>query len=140
MKPDYVTLRTVLANLEAQHEHLLGLDPATAFLTLEGISESVIQRFEICYDMAWKVLRKFLISELIIPEVPNSPKPVLRAAAENTLLGDAGQRRQDYSTTRTQTTYMYGIEFMTSAIQVMPAFIRDTANLVDRMEQYPSDD
>jgi len=132
---DLATLRTVLNNLEEQHDHLHQLDSDTPRLTRDGIAESVIQRFEICYDMAWKVLRRHLHAELRIPDLPNSPRPVFRVAAENHLVGDGGQRWQDYSSARIQTTHMYSPEIVQSAIALMPTFIRDTADLIQRMER-----
>ncbi len=131
---DLATLRTVLNNLKEQHAHLHQLDSDTPRLTRGGIAESVIQRFKICYDMAWKVLRRHLHAELRIPDIPNSPRPVFRIAAENHLVGDGGQRWQDYSSTRIQTTHMYSPEIVQSAIALMPTFIRDTADLIQRME------
>ena len=135
MPVDLATLRTVLDNLEEQHNHLRHLESDTPRLTREGITESVIQRFEICYDITWKTLRRFLIEELRIPDIPNSPKPIFRIAAENRLVGDAGQRWQDYSRTRIQTTHMYNQEIVDSAIALIPAFLRDAANLAECMER-----
>ncbi|MCY4103306.1 MAG: nucleotidyltransferase substrate binding protein [bacterium] len=132
---DLATLRSVLTNLEEQHNHLRQLESDTPRLTREGIRESVIQRFEICYDMAWKVLRRHLHVELRIPDIPNSPRPVFRIAAENHLVGGGGQRWQDYSSTRIQTTHMYSEEIVDSAIALIPTFLRDTADLIQRMEQ-----
>lgn len=137
---DPATLRTALANLEAQHSHLHQLDSNAPRLTHERITESVIQRFEICHDMAWKVLRRHLHAELRIPDIPNSTRPVLRIAAENHLLGDGSQRWQDYSNSRIQTTHMYNPEIVESAIAVMPTLICETANLIQRMEHGTRDD
>ena len=40
----------------------------------EGMAESVIQRFETCYDSLWKILRRHLVEALGIAEAPNSPQ------------------------------------------------------------------
>ncbi|MCY3560533.1 MAG: nucleotidyltransferase substrate binding protein [bacterium] len=140
MSVDLTALRTVLQNLEEQHDNLLQQQPDVPRLDREGIMESVIQRFEICYDMAWKVVRRYLHVELRLPDIPNSPRPVLRLAAENHLLGDGGQRWQDYSSTRIQTTHMYSQDIVDSAMALMPTFIRDTADLIKRMEPSTQDD
>lgn len=132
---DLATLRTALTNLEEQHNHLHQLESDAPRLTREGITESALQRFEICYDMAWKMLRRHLHVELRIPDVPSSPRPVFRIAAENHLLGDGSQRWQDYSTTRIQTTHVYSQEIVDSAIALMPTFLHDTADLIQRMGQ-----
>ena len=55
-------------------------------LIREGVAESVIQRFETCWDCLWKVLRRYLQEQIGLAEVPNGPNPVLRLANENRLL------------------------------------------------------
>lgn len=132
---DLATLRTALNNLAEQHDHLHQLGSDTPRLTRDGIAESVIQRFEICYDMAWKVLRRHLHAEMRIPEIPNSPRPVFRIAVENHLMGDGAQRWQDYSSMRIKTTHMYSPEIVGSAIAIMPTFVRDTVDLIERLER-----
>ena len=52
----------------------------------EAVTESVIQRFETNYDCLWKVLKRYLVLSLGLPNVPNSPKPIFRLANENNLL------------------------------------------------------
>jgi flagellar biosynthesis component FlhA len=83
---DYEHFQKSLNHLEEQFLNYQSLDPALPRLMQEAVAESVIQRFEISYDCVWKVLKRYLAEELSIPEVPNSPKPIFRLAAENNLL------------------------------------------------------
>lgn len=53
--------------LEEQNSNGLRQSPALSELDCEGIAESVMQRFEACYDCMWKVLTKYLIEELALP-------------------------------------------------------------------------
>ena len=53
-------------------------DASLPELIREAIAESVIQRFETCYDCLWKVLKRYLIEKLGLAEVPNSPNPIFR--------------------------------------------------------------
>ncbi len=82
---DYSKFRSSLKRLEEQHRNYRQGNPLFSDLDREGIAESVIQRFETCYDCLWRVLKRYLIEELGIADPPNSPKPVFRLAYENGL-------------------------------------------------------
>ena len=135
MATDCENIRKTLANLEAQHDHLHNLPADSEQLTVEGIRESVIQRFEICYDVTWTTLRRYLVDELRLPEVPSSPKPVFRIAAQNRLLGDSAPRWQLYAKTRVETTHMYDEEKVVAALTLIPEFIADAAGLYSVLMQ-----
>ena len=51
---DYSNFKRSLKNLETQYEHLLHLPPDYPSFVHEAMTESVIQRFEVCYDALWK--------------------------------------------------------------------------------------
>ena len=107
MTIDYSNFKTSLENLETQNEHLLHLSPDYPSFVHEAMAESVIRRFEICYDTLWKVLRRHLIEELGIVEIPNSPRPIFRIADENRLLAAGVEQWELYIRTRIDTTYDY---------------------------------
>ena len=70
-----------LKALELQYENHQTLDetfPQLTDLIKEGVAESVIQRFETCYDSLWKVTERYLTEELGIPDVPNSPRAIFK--------------------------------------------------------------
>ena len=83
---DYTKFRLSLKCLEKQHENYLQQPPTSSALNREAVTESVIQRFKVCYECLWKVMKRYLIEEFGIAKAPNSPKPVLRLASENDLL------------------------------------------------------
>ena len=124
MTIDYSNFKLSLKNLESQHDHLLHLSPDYPSFVHEGMAESVIQRFETCYDTLWKVLRRHLIETLGIDEVSNSPRPVFRIANENHLLAAGGEQWELYVQTRIDTTHDYDREKAANAIAIMPAFLR----------------
>ena len=126
---DYSNFRTSLKNLETQHEHLLGLSPDYPSFVHEAMAESVIQRFEICYDSLWKVLRRHLIEALGIVEIPNSPRPIFRIADENRLLAAGAGQWELYMRTRIDTTHDYDQQKAARAISVMTDFIDDATRL-----------
>ena len=129
MAIDYSNFEMSLRNLERQHEHLLHLSSDYPSFVHEAMAESVIQRFETCYDTLWKVLRRHLIEQLGMVEIPNSPRPIFRVADENRLLAAGGEQWELYVRTRIDTTHDYDEGKAARAIQVMPAFIDDAIRL-----------
>ena len=97
------------------------------------MAESVIQRFEICCDSLWKVLRRHLIEALGIVEIPNSPRPILRIADENRLLAAGVEQWNLYVRTRIDTTRDYDEQKAARAIGVMRDFIDDATGLYAAM-------
>ena len=137
MTIDYSNLRLSLKHLETQHENLRQLSPDYPPFVHEAMAESVIQRFETCYDSLWKVLRRHLIEVLGIVDVPNGPMPIFRAADENHLLAAGGERWAFYVRTRIDTTHDYDGEKAARALTVIPEFVRDTVDLYTAMTGEP---
>ena len=133
MAIDYGNLRMSLKNLETQHRNLLSLSPDYPAFVHEGLAESVIQRFEICYDTLWKTLRRYLVEALGVAEAPNSPRPIFRIAAENLLLAAGGEQWELYVQTRIDNTHDYDGNKAANAIGIMPAFIDDAIALYGEM-------
>ena len=98
---DFSKFRSSLLRLEEQYEHHLTLSAADPHLVREGIAESVIQRFETCYDCLWKVLKRYLREELGVADLPNSPKPIFRIANESRFLPSHIERWLLYADART---------------------------------------
>ena len=73
---DYTSLRKSLALLQSQYTHYSTMDTDLAPYLQEALTESVIQRFEACYDCLWKVLKRYLVEELGLVNTPNSPRGV----------------------------------------------------------------
>ena len=103
---DYGKFEKSLRHLEAQLRNYRACDERTELedLDREAIAESVIQRFEVCYDCLWKVLKRHLRENMGIPEPPNSPKPLFRVAFENRLF-DSIERWLAYADARVSTSH-----------------------------------
>ena len=56
----YENLQTSLKRLQEQNSNYLELDENHPEFVVEGIRESVVQRFKASYDTLWKVLRRYL--------------------------------------------------------------------------------
>ena len=130
---DYSKFRSSLKRLEEQHDNHLTLDDAEPQLIRDGIAESVIQRFETCYDRMWKVLKRYLTEELGIADPPNSPKPVFRLANENQLLASQVERWLRYADARTDTSHDYDGEKAKACLDLVPDFIDDGIRLYRRL-------
>ncbi len=134
---DYSKLEKSLKHLELQNTNYLKMDEKEYLTALdkEAIAESVIQRFETCYDTLWKILKKYLNEELGIPELPNSPKPLLRIAGENDLFTSSTDQWIKYADARTATSHDYSGEKAENALSLMNDFIGDAIDLYITMTQ-----
>ena len=130
---DYDKFRMSLKRLEEQHENYRTLDTSLPGLIQEAVAESVIQRFETCYDCLWKVLKRYLIYELGIADTPNSPKPIFRLANENNLFAESIEVWLSYADARVDTTHDYDGEKAKACLAIMPDFIDDAIGLYQTM-------
>ena len=130
---DYSKLEQALAHLQAQYQNLQTLAPDQPRLIREAVAESVIQRFETSYDTLWKVLRRYLVETLGLPEVPGSPKPVFRLAHENGLLPSDVGRWIAYANARIGTAHDYSGKKAKEALAITGDFIDDATALLQRM-------
>ncbi len=131
---DYEKLQKSLRHLELQYRNLesLGERSQVPELDREAIQESVIQRFETCYDTLWKHLKRHMEEVLGLPEIPNGPKPALRVAHENHLLLDIDAWLK-YAQIRIDTSHDHSGEKMVNALQHMGAFIGDAVSIYETM-------
>ena len=130
---DYGKFQLSLRRLLEQHENHLAPDESQPDLVLDAIAESVIQRFETCYDCLWKVLKRYPIEELGIADAPNSPKPILRLAHENDLFAASLEQWLRYADARIDTAHDYDGEKATACLELIPDFIDDAIGLYQTM-------
>ncbi len=126
---DYSKFQQSLKNLESQFEHYSNLKTDYPTFIKEGMAESVIQRFETCFDCMWKVLKRFLSEDYGVSNVNNSPKPVFRLAHENNLLPSSVEEFLAYCDARNSTAHDYSGEKALQSLELMPAFIADAIAL-----------
>jgi nucleotidyltransferase substrate binding protein (TIGR01987 family) len=132
---DYDKLQKSLKHLELQYaNHKLAQDrPELAVIDREAIAESVIQRFETSYDTLWKDLKRYLIEELGLADVPNSPKPILKLAGENDLFATPVEQWLKYADARTSTAHDYSGEKAAEVLLIVGDFIDDAIGLYQTM-------
>jgi nucleotidyltransferase substrate binding protein (TIGR01987 family) len=134
---DYSKLKKSLKHLELQYENYSSSRYRSELTDLdkEGIAESTIQRFETCYDTLWKTLKRYLQEELGIPEVPNSPKPILRLAFDNQLFASPIEQWLRYADARIATAHDYDGDKAAQCLALMQDFIDDTVGLYQTMTE-----
>lgn len=130
---DFSKYRSSLKRLEEQHENYPGLESMQPNLIREAVAESVIQRFEVCYDCLWKVLKRYLTEEMGLADLPTSPKPLFRLADENNLFASSIERWLRYIKARVDTTHDYDGEKAKDCLMLMPDFIDDAIGLYQVM-------
>lgn len=132
---DYNKFNQSLKRLEEQHENYLKQDDSLSDLNQEAIVESVKQRFEICYECLWKVLKRYLIEELGLAETSNSPKPVLKSAHENFLFASPLEQWLQYADARVNTSHGYDVEKAKDCLVLITDFIDDAIGLYQTMSE-----
>ena len=130
---DYDNFQKSLKRLEEQYKNYRDLDDSLPVVTQEAIAESVIQRFETCYDCLWKVLKRYLIEDLGLADVPNSPKPLFRLASENDLFASPLEEWLRYADARVNTAHDYSGEKAQACLELMGDFIGDAIDLYQTM-------
>jgi nucleotidyltransferase substrate binding protein (TIGR01987 family) len=132
---DYDKLQKSLKHLQLQFENFKNAQSRAELTEIdrEAIAESVIQRFETCYDTLWKVLKRYLSEEIGLADTPNSPKPILKLAGQNDLLPSTVEQWLKYADARTNTAHDYSGEKAEECLAIMADFIDDAIGLYQTM-------
>ncbi len=136
---DYTNFQKSLKHLELQYANYQRAQdrPELTALDREGIAESVVQRFETCYDTLWKHLKRYLIEEAGLPDVPNSPKPIIKLAGRNDLFAAPVEQWLKYADARTSTTHDYSGKKAKETLSLVGDFIRDAITLYSTLSGKP---
>ena len=132
---NYEKLQKFLKHLELQFANyqMAQNRPELTDIDREAIAESVIQRFETCYDTLWKTLKHHLIEETDLAEIPNSPKPVFKLAGQNKALPSPVEKWIAYANARTDTAHDYSGEKAAETRLIVKDFIDDAIGLYQTM-------
>ncbi len=130
---DYDKFLLSLKRLEEQHDNYKQQDPTLSNLNREAIAESVIQRFETCYDCMCKVLMRYMIEGLGLADTPGGPKPLFRLAHENDLFASSLGQWLQYVGARIDTAHDYDGQKAQACLELIPDFIDDAIGLYQTM-------
>lgn len=131
---DYEKLERSLGRLKDQHEFYKANEETLSGNIKEAVKESVIQRFETCYDTFWKHLKKHLEEHEMLVNVPNSPNGIFRTAHEVLLMDKETLKRfMEYVDARRDTTHDYDEKKVEKAFGKTGNFIQDVTDIYEKM-------
>lgn len=132
---DYDKLQKSLKHLELQfaNHKLAQTRSELSDIDREAIAESVIQRFETCYDALWKVLKRYLTEELGLPNVNDSPKPILKLAGQKELFASPVSQWLQYADARNSTAHDNSGDKASEVLLLVGDFIADAVALYQTM-------
>ena len=99
---------------------------------LDELSEmGAIQAFEVCFELAWKTLQKFLIRE---GKEARSPRETFRLAAQFGYL-DNPQVWFKFGEERNLTTHTYREDILTELLNLLAPFVKELEKLINNLEE-----
>lgn len=137
MAIDYSRLANLLSRLQEQVAHNDALDPNLPGFVKEAITESIIQRFETCFDSTWNTLKRYLTDEEGILDVPNTPKAVLRFANDAGVLPDNIETWFEYLRARNATAHDYNQEKANATAHTAKGFVNHGIALFETLTNKP---
>lgn len=130
---DYSKFHSSLRRLAEQLDNHRNPPAGRTRLDADGVAESVIQRFETCYDCLWKVLKRYLIQELGLADPPNSPRRLFTVAAENGVFDSSLDQWESYVNARVDTSHDYDGKKAQACLDLIPDFVADAISLYETM-------
>ena len=126
---NYDKFKQSLARLEERYNDYLKHDELGGFLR-ESVKESCIQRFEICFDTSWKHIRKYLIEEMGLIDIANSPNPIFRKAEASKIIVQA-EKWIDFNVSRGDPVHDYSGDKADKTFEVIPDFIKEAIDVYE---------
>lgn len=135
---DYTKLDKSFQRLVEQYKYFADLDEKNTPQNIyEGMRESVIQRFETCFDSLYKALKRYLESEGAAFEILNpSPNKIFRESYNNGIIDNLEpwvNKKNGYTQTRVDTSHDYSIDKAMQAISIIKQFIEDVEIILKQL-------
>ncbi len=97
--------------------------------------DSIIQRFEYCYENVWKFFKKYLEITYSLEDI-SSPKKVFRACVKFRLCSESeGQILIDMADDRNETTHTYNIEKVRIILSDIPLYYTTMVTILNKLEK-----
>lgn len=101
-----------------------------------GMRDSMIQRFEYCTDLFWKILKVYLEEVEKVSLGVLSPRGVLRAAVTARIITEAeGEQCMAMVKSRNETSHIYHAQVAQDIAQDIPAFYQLIKSITDRIKE-----
>lgn len=91
----------------------------------------IVQAFEYCYELSWKIIKRVLSSKGI--EV-NSPKDTFREAGRNKIITDV-KKWFMFLETRNLTVHTYNVKILEEVMKIIPEFKDELELLINTLEK-----
>lgn len=101
----------------------------------EELRDACIQRFEYCFELAWKMIKRQAVAEGDSSDLLESmsKRGLFRMAAEKQWIDDP-LRWFDYQTQRNKSSHTYDLRVATEVASVIPSFREDARALLQTLE------
>ena len=105
-------------------------------LLFKGLRDSMIQRFEYCTDLFWKVLKIYL-QDVEKVELPTfAPRGIIREAVKaKTISEEEGEQSIDMVNSRNESSHIYHEEIAENIAQKVPGFYTLLSTVLDRVQK-----
>ena len=130
MTLDLTSFKQALATLD------IGLKMLAHKPNDEFVRDACVQRFEYCYELSHKSLRRYLqASEAAAADVPSASFPALiRLGYQRGLLASDWERWNQFRQARNTTSHTYDSAAADSVLQILPAFLLEANFLLRQIE------
>lgn len=101
------------------------------------VRDSCIQRFEYCYELSWKMLKRHMeMTSGSSPAIDHLAFPdLIRAAAEQGLLKNSWDVWEKFRKARNQTSHTYDAGIAAEVMAVIPSFYEEASALHAVLEE-----
>ena len=133
-KIDYEKLEKSLNRLKDQYEFFTANKGTLGGNIEEAVQESVVKRFDICYDTLVKHLKKFMEDELGMPAMKDFAIEIFRSARRAGIISEDMQKQLHiYREIRNNSAHSYSEEEAQKTINITADLIQDVTELYERM-------
>lgn len=134
IEPICKLLKKALKTLDASFKVLQEAEQADNEGFILASQDSIIQRFEYCYDSFWKFLKRYLEKHLKLTDIA-SPKKVFREAVKHTLCTpEEGEILIAMADDRNVTTHNYDITQVRKILPAVPSYYNCMTNILNHIE------
>lgn len=112
---------------------LNSLRSATQQPVNEYIRDSVIKRFEYSYELAWKLMKRFLETEVVVAADLSTRRELFRVAQQNGLITDIDEW-MDFHRARNETTHTYNETTAQDVYNTALRFLPEAERLLNEID------
>ena len=115
-------------------------DPSTTIAHKATLQAGVIQHFEFCYELSWKILKRYLSLETPAPELIDtmSFQELIREGAQKGVIKNA-EKWLSYRHKRNMTSHTYHAETAAIVYKTTLAFYQDAFALLSKLKEKQHD-